>query len=216
MFTELYSRWFGIERRPWRAGGKVGSREKARARIAITCSRSPFAQIVRRTDGRRSPSRSAPSAFNWRLSCCSAARTADLEQLRVREQNLGDSSSWSLTVPPRFCSRTRSWPRSAVRAALQQLKRQLKAEGALLDGDLRPSVRRTIWANGDREQVIAIRARASLREPTLPPARQGLRSMPNHREYLRSKHLVTSSDVELGVGTTTPRSSIDQLWRTKQ
>ena len=89
MFTESYSRWFGIERRPWRAGGKVGSREKARARIAITCSRSPFAQIVRLTDGRRSPSRSAPSAFNWRLSCCSAARTADLEQLRVREQNLG-------------------------------------------------------------------------------------------------------------------------------
>ena len=46
------------------------------------------------------------------------------------------------------------------RGPLQHLKRQLKAEGALLDGDLRPSVRRTIWANGDREQVIAIRARA--------------------------------------------------------
>jgi hypothetical protein len=58
------------------------------------------------------------------------------------------------------------------RGALQQLKRQLKAEGALLDGDLRPSVKRTIWANGDREQVIAIRARAFSREPTLPPAHQ--------------------------------------------
>ena len=46
------------------------------------------------------------------------------------------------------------------RGALQQLKRQLKAEGSLLGGDLRPSVRRTIWANGDREQVIAIHARA--------------------------------------------------------
>jgi len=59
------------------------------------------------------------------------------------------------------------------RGALQQLKRQLKAEGALLDGDLRPSVRRTIWANGDREQVIAIRARAFSRQP--------LRSISNHR-----------------------------------
>jgi len=67
------------------------------------------------------------------------------------------------------------------RRALQQLKRQLKAEGALLDGDLRPSVRRTIWANGDREQVIAIRARAFSRQPTFAPARRGPRSISNHR-----------------------------------
>ena len=69
------------------------------------------------------------------------------------------------------------------RGALRQLKRQLKAEGALLDGDLRPSVRRTIWANGDREQVIAIRARAFSRQPTFAPARQGLRSISNRREH---------------------------------
>ena len=69
------------------------------------------------------------------------------------------------------------------RGALQQLKRELKAEGALLDGDLRPSVRRTIWANGAREQVIAIRARAFSRHATLPPARQALHSMPNDGEH---------------------------------
>ena len=63
------------------------------------------------------------------------------------------------------------------------LKRQLKAEGALLDGELRPSVRRTVWANGDREQVIAIRARALSRQPTFAPARQGLRSISNRREH---------------------------------
>ena len=45
------------------------------------------------------------------------------------------------------------------------------------------AIRRTIWANGDREQVIAIRARALSRQPTLAPARQGLRSMPNRREH---------------------------------
>ena len=69
------------------------------------------------------------------------------------------------------------------RGALQQLKRELKAEGVLLDGDLRPSVRRTIWANGAREQVIAIRARAFSRHATFAPARRGPRSMPNHREH---------------------------------
>ncbi len=30
----------------------------------------------------------------------------------------------------------------------------------LLEDEHRPSTRRTIWENGDREQVIAIRARA--------------------------------------------------------
>jgi len=55
VFTESRSRRFGIERILWRAVAKVGCREKARARIAITCSRSPFAQIVRLTEGRTPP-----------------------------------------------------------------------------------------------------------------------------------------------------------------
>jgi hypothetical protein len=46
------------------------------------------------------------------------------------------------------------------RAALLQLKQKLSSDGMLLEDEHRPSVRRTIWENGEREQVIAIRARA--------------------------------------------------------
>jgi hypothetical protein len=75
-------------------------------------------------------------------------------------------------------SRTRSAYPLNARALLNEhvrkhrgefIERQLKAEGAPLDGDLRPSVRRTIWANGDRQQVIAIRARAFSLESTFAP-----------------------------------------------
>ena len=45
-------------------------------------------------------------------------------------------------------------------AALRRLKQDLSSDGMLLEGEHRHSVRRTIWKNGDREQVIAIRARA--------------------------------------------------------
>jgi hypothetical protein len=45
-------------------------------------------------------------------------------------------------------------------AALRRLKQDLSSDGMLLEDEHRPSVRRTIWKNGDREQVIAIRARA--------------------------------------------------------
>jgi hypothetical protein len=44
--------------------------------------------------------------------------------------------------------------------ALLQLKQDLRADGMLLGDENRPSTRRTIWQNGKREQVIAIRARA--------------------------------------------------------
>ena len=44
--------------------------------------------------------------------------------------------------------------------ALLQLKQDLRAHGMLLGDENRPSTRRTIWKNGEREQVIAIRARA--------------------------------------------------------
>ncbi len=45
-------------------------------------------------------------------------------------------------------------------AAWRRLKRDLRSKGMLLVDEHRPSVRRTIWKNGKREQVIAIRARA--------------------------------------------------------
>ena len=45
-------------------------------------------------------------------------------------------------------------------AALLQLKQKLSSDGMLLVDEHRLSVRRTIWENGKREQVIAIRARA--------------------------------------------------------
>jgi hypothetical protein len=48
--------------------------------------------------------------------------------------------------------------------ALRRLKQNLKSKGMLLVDEHRPSVRRTIWKNGDREQVIAIRARAFLQQ----------------------------------------------------
>ncbi len=44
--------------------------------------------------------------------------------------------------------------------ALRRLKQDLRSKGMLLVDEHRPSVRRTIWKNGKREQVIAIRARA--------------------------------------------------------
>jgi hypothetical protein len=46
------------------------------------------------------------------------------------------------------------------RAALLRLKRDLRSDGMLLVDEHRPSTRRTIWKDGRREQVIAIRARA--------------------------------------------------------
>jgi hypothetical protein len=46
------------------------------------------------------------------------------------------------------------------RAALLQLKQKLSSDGMLLEDEHRPSTRRTIWENGERQQVIAIRARA--------------------------------------------------------
>jgi hypothetical protein len=46
------------------------------------------------------------------------------------------------------------------RAALLQLKQKLSSDGMLLEDERRRSTRRTIWENGEREQVIAIRARA--------------------------------------------------------
>ena len=49
--------------------------EKARARMAITCSRSPFFQIVRLTEWRCSPSRSIPSE----LRSCFSRRNAASE-----------------------------------------------------------------------------------------------------------------------------------------
>jgi hypothetical protein len=45
-------------------------------------------------------------------------------------------------------------------AAWLQLKQDLRSGGMLLEDKRRPSTRRTIWQNGKREQVIAIRARA--------------------------------------------------------
>jgi hypothetical protein len=45
-------------------------------------------------------------------------------------------------------------------AALLRLKQDLRSDGMLLENEQRPSVRRTIWKNGGREQVIAIRERA--------------------------------------------------------
>ena len=45
-------------------------------------------------------------------------------------------------------------------AALRRLKQDLSSDGMLLEDERRPSTRRTIWQNGKREQVIAIRARA--------------------------------------------------------
>jgi hypothetical protein len=57
-------------------------------------------------------------------------------------------------------------------AALLRLKQRLRADGMLLGDEHRPSVRRTIWKNGGREQVIAIRARAF--------SKQGAGKRPSH------------------------------------
>src|SRR5208283_5748893 len=48
--------------------------------------------------------------------------------------------------------------------ALFRLKQELRSGRMLLEDEHGPSVKRTIWKNGGREQVIAIRARAFSRQ----------------------------------------------------